>query len=201
MLDFAKEKYTLKNLLAHGNTVKAVMQGAQERGIKLSDAEKDKASEVAGRLLVCFDNNEVQLGVELVGTMKLPGYGNVLLSVFSQARTPEPLRKLCVTTMIELDPKQAAPLVESLLNDKEVIAIREHIANVFAGTNRPDAHAALIQALQNAPARLQSTIALGMASSPQGGERLLASHRSRQGVAASAARSSGRDPPAKRQDR
>ncbi len=173
VLDFAQKKYTLKNLLAHGQTVKAVVQGAQERGIKLTDAEKDKASLVAGRLLVCFDNNEVQLGVELVGTLKLPGYGNVLLSVFSQTRTPEPLRKSCVTTMVELDPKQAAPLVESLLSGKEAIAIREHIANVLAGTNRPDAHAALIQALQKAPARLQSTIALGMASTPQGGERLL----------------------------
>ncbi len=173
VLDFAQEKYTLKTLLSHGNTIKAVVQGAQERGIPLTDAEKDKASVVVGRLLVS-PGNEAQLGVELVGTLKLTGFGNVLLAIFSQTSTPEPLRKSCVTTMVALDPKQAVPtLVGPLLGDGEKIAIREHIAAVLAGTNRPDAHAALVQALQKAPARLQSTIALGMASSAQGGDRLL----------------------------
>ena len=65
------------------------------------------------------------------------------------------------------------PLTQLLLNEKEAIAIREQVVSALAGINHPEAHAALVQALQNAPARLQSTIALGMAGSPQGGDKLL----------------------------
>src|SRR5207244_2876010 len=75
---------------------------------------------------------------------------------------------------IHIDAKATVPLLAALLlNEKEAIAIREHAASTLAGANQPEAHAALVKALQSAPARLQTTIALGMASSPQGGDRLL----------------------------
>jgi putative heme-binding domain-containing protein len=73
-----------------------------------------------------------------------------------------------------MDAKYAIPPLSGiLLNDKEPIAVREQIASALAGTNHGDAHSALVQGLQNAPARLQTTIALGMAGSAQGGDRLL----------------------------
>src|SRR5439155_24377413 len=92
----------------------------------------------------------------------------------NQHKTSEGLRKACITALVAIDAKEAVePLTQLLLNEKEAIAIREQTASALAGTNHPDAHAALVKALQNAPARLQTTIALGMAGSPQGGEKLV----------------------------
>jgi putative heme-binding domain-containing protein len=55
----------------------------------------------------------------------------------------------------------------------EAFSLREHVAQVLGGNNQPDAHAELLQVLAVAPARLQSAIAVGLAGSPQGAEKLL----------------------------
>ena len=47
------------------------------------------------------------------------------------------------------------------------------MAIALASTNRAEAHAVLLMTMETAPARLQTIIALGLADSPQGGEKLL----------------------------
>src|ERR1019366_6102076 len=91
-----------------------------------------------------------------------------------KAEIPEGLRKAAIVSLVNIDWEHAVePLKQLLLDEKESIAIREQVANSLAVINHLAAHAALLQALQNAPARLQTTIALGMAGSPQGGDKLL----------------------------
>jgi putative heme-binding domain-containing protein len=47
------------------------------------------------------------------------------------------------------------------------------VATALAATNRADAHVVLLKSMETAPARLQTTIALGLADSRQGGEKLV----------------------------
>jgi putative heme-binding domain-containing protein len=163
-----------KNLAAQGNVLKTALQAAQERGLKLTDVERTAAEDIVVRLLQTKPANELQLGVELAAALKLTKTQPQLLAMVGRTNIPEPLRKACITALVSVDAAKAMPTLSAmLLNDKEAIVIREQVANALAGTNHPDAHAALLSALQNAPARLQDTIALGMASSPQGGDRLL----------------------------
>jgi putative heme-binding domain-containing protein len=163
-----------ENLVYQAAILKATLQGAQERGIKLTNQDRESAGAGVAELLKTPALDVVQSGVELAGALKLTKMQPQILALVNQAKTPEALRKACITSLVAIDAKEAVePLTQLLLNEKEAIAIREQTANALAGTNHPDAHAALVKALQNAPARLQTTIALGMAGSPQGGERLL----------------------------
>jgi putative heme-binding domain-containing protein len=172
-LDLAKKKYA-KNLSAQGDVLKAVIQGAQERGIKLGDADRAAASKIVEALIDSAPALASLVGAEVAGTLKIASAQPRLLALVSQSTTAEPLRKTCIASLVQIDAKGTiAPLARILLNDKEAIQVREQVASALAGVNHPDAHAELVKALQSAPARVQTTIALGMAGTPQGGERLL----------------------------
>ncbi|HZZ80326.1 MAG TPA: PVC-type heme-binding CxxCH protein [Gemmataceae bacterium] len=172
-LEFARTQYA-KNQAAQGDVLKAVIQGAQERGIKLGDADRAAASKIVEALIDQAGTLPSLVGAEMAGTLKVASTQPRLLALVSQPTTAEPLRKACITSLVQIDAKGTiAPLGRILLDDKEAIQVREQVANALAGVNHPDAHAELVKALQNAPARVQATIALGMAGTPQGGERLL----------------------------
>ncbi len=172
-LDFVQKKH-VNSMAVQGSVLKAAVQAAQERGIKLTDDDRTSAEGIVERMLKAPPSNELQIGVELAGTLKLARTKLRLFELVSQPNIPEPVRKTCITSLVSIDPTEAVPTLERLLlNEKEAITIREQVASALAGTNHPEAHAALVKALQNAPARLQTTIGLGMAGSPQGGERLL----------------------------
>lgn len=172
-LDFAQEKHA-KSLSMQGTLLKAAVQAAQERSLKLADADRAAAEKIVNRLLNAPASKDAQVGAEMAGVLKLPETQPQLLVIVNQTKTPQELRKLCITSLVAIDAKAAlGPLTRLLLDDKEAIAIREQTANALAGLNQAEAQGALIKALENAPARLQTTIALGMAGSPQGGEKLL----------------------------
>ncbi len=157
-----------------GQMLKTILQANQERGGTLSKADLVKCETTVANLLDAKGSADKQIGAELAGTLKLASTQPILLAMISKTETAEAVRKSCVGALVSIDAKSAIPpLGQMLLNEKEPIALREQVANALAGTNHADAHATLVQALQSAPARLQTTIALGMAGSTQGGERLL----------------------------
>jgi putative heme-binding domain-containing protein len=97
-----------------------------------------------------------------------------LLALATQKGVPDPVRKACFASLLNIDAKQAVePLVRIVLSDKEEIGIREQVARDLGGTNHPAAQAALVQALQTAPARVAFAIAFGLSGSKPGGEKLL----------------------------
>src|SRR5439155_7421036 len=53
------------------------------------------------------------------------------------------------------------------------MALREHVAHTLAGINQPASRAELLKVVAAAPARLQGVIAVGLAGSLEGGEKLL----------------------------
>jgi putative heme-binding domain-containing protein len=154
--------------------LKTVQQASQERGQKLGDKEKRLAETVAGHLLASPDPKQVQNGIELASAFKLLSAQPALLDLARDTRAPEAIRKSAVTTAVSIEPAKAVKVLgEVLLNDKEAIAVREQVAIGLASTNQSGAHAALLKAMEAAPARLQTVIALGLAGSPQGGQGLL----------------------------
>ena len=172
-LDHLAKKHADKPA-AQGQLLKAILQARQERGVALTKEERGRIEPIVANLMSAPATGEQVLGAELAGTLKLAKAQPQLLALVGKSDTPEPLRKACVAALVSLDAKQAIPTFSAmLLNEKEAIAIREQVANALAGTNQAEAHAALVKALSDSPARLQTTIALGMAGSPQGGDRLL----------------------------
>jgi HEAT repeat protein len=173
VVDYIGKKH-VANVNSQGLLLKAFVQATQERGGKLELKDRTMVEQLVTTLIASPKSADKQLGADLAGSFKLVKAQPQLLAMVGQANLSEAVRKQCVTTLVNLDGKQAIPpLSEILLSEKEPIAVREQIANALAATNRAEAHAALVQALQNAPARLQTTIALGMAGGVQGGDRLL----------------------------
>src|SRR5206468_1547688 len=63
-LDFAETKYANK-LVGQGIILKATLQAAQERGIKVTDDDRDAAARIVGNLLSAPGFDVVQVGAEL----------------------------------------------------------------------------------------------------------------------------------------
>src|SRR5262245_33264810 len=155
-------------------SVKGLLQGTQERGGKLNNLEQKWAAGAVARLLDSTKPNVLQDGIELAGSMKLGIAQPALLGITKNPQQPEAQRKSAIAALVTIEPKQHVDaLTRLLLDDAEKIGVREQIASSLSAVNQPEAYTALVQAFEKSPARLQTTIALGMAGSMQGGSRLL----------------------------
>jgi putative heme-binding domain-containing protein len=154
--------------------LKTVQHATQERGETVGKKEREFAEKVSHALLGSVNAKDVETGIDLAGAFKLASAQPALLSIAKSPATADALRKNAVSTAVVIDPPGAIKaLSEVMLNDAEALAVREQAAMALAGTNRPEAHTALVKTMESAPARLQTVIALGLAGSPQGGEKLL----------------------------
>jgi putative heme-binding domain-containing protein len=173
MIDLIAARFS-GNLGAQAGLLKIVQQASQERGLNLGAKEMAYAERVVHGLLTASNADLVKNGIELAGAFKVVTAQPALLALARDALAPEPVRRSAVTTAVYIDPARAVKELGQILRDeKQSIALREQLATALSGTNRPDAHAALLQVLESAPAQLQSAIAQGLAGSPQGGEKLL----------------------------
>jgi putative heme-binding domain-containing protein len=151
--------------------LQTLQQASQERGRGPGEVEVKLAENLAQALLA---SPAPQGGIDLAGAFRLTSAQPTLIALARNPKMPEPVRKSAVGTAITLGPAVAVKaLAEILRNDAETIAVREQVATALAGTNNPDAHDALVKTMEAAPARLQTVIALGLAGSPKGGEKLL----------------------------
>jgi putative heme-binding domain-containing protein len=172
LLDLVRERYKSMQYLGAGT--RGLVQGTQERGGQLSDAERRWVEDATARLLDSKQAKPLQDGIEVAGALKIAAAQPALLGIVRNGGLPEAQRKSAVAALVSIEPRQhVEPLVRLLLNDKEPIGVREQVAASLAGTNEKEAHAALIEALAKAPAALQTTIAVGMTGSPHGGDKLL----------------------------
>jgi putative heme-binding domain-containing protein len=154
--------------------LKSVQQANQERGRGAGDAERKLAESLVRTLLASSNTPQVQSGIELAGLFKLAAAQPALVSIARDPKVAEPVRNSAASAAIASDPVGAVKALSAiLLDDKEQVVVRQQVATALASTNRPEAHTALVAAMEASPARLQSVIALGLAASPQGGERLL----------------------------
>jgi putative heme-binding domain-containing protein len=153
---------------------KAMQQGIQEQGAKLSEAARQWAEELARKLLTAREADVLIAGAELAGSLQMTALQDVLVERANRKELPEAVRRAALDALIAIHAKEHIGLLGQVLSDAaEPFPLREHIAQVLGGNNQPAAHAELLKTLAVAPARLQSAIAIGLAGSSQGAEKLL----------------------------
>ena len=173
LLAFVRDRRA-EGLTRQVELLKAVEQGTQERGGPLDEPRRAFALELFGALLSSTRADEVQAGINLATTFRLPAMRERLESLAKEAATPEAQRTAAVTALVGIDPKGTVPLLARLLDDPaRPIASREQAATVLASIDQPEARTELIRVLPAAPERLQTTIAAGLATRRAGAEALL----------------------------
>jgi putative heme-binding domain-containing protein len=154
--------------------LKAIQQGTQERGAALGPDGRDLAAAVATALIASANPGEVQNGIELAGSLKLEPARGALAAVATSARAALPQRSAALTSWTAIDPSGARESLGRILRDAgEPVELRETAANLLVGLGQPETRATLVEALATAPARLQTSIASGLALSRPGAEALL----------------------------
>jgi putative heme-binding domain-containing protein len=153
---------------------KAVQQGTQERGGRLSDAARAWGEGLIARLISSAADGQVLAGIDLAGALRSEASQAPLAALVMRKNAPEGQRRAALAALITIDARRHLATAASLLNDlQESQQMREQAVSTLAGTNQPAALALLLQALPSAPSRLQNVIAAGLAGSRQGAEKLL----------------------------
>jgi putative heme-binding domain-containing protein len=153
---------------------RAFEEGTTERGGQLSADARAWAADLAGKLLASAKPAEVLGGIELAGKLRLEAAEEALVHIAASPKSSEKHRLAALNSLAAIDAKKHTALLGRVLADAgEPLSLREQAAGVLARLNHAEAHAALLAALPAAPARVQSAIALGLASSSEGAEKLL----------------------------
>jgi putative heme-binding domain-containing protein len=161
--------------LAHqAELFKAVQRGTQERGTALGADARTWGVGLAQKLLASQKAEELKLGAELVGSLRLEGPQKKLVELATSASAGAAERQAALEALAAIDAgKHAGTLGKVLADASTPLALREHACGVLARANRAETRAQLVAALAAAPARLQNRIALDLASSRDGAEQLL----------------------------
>ncbi|MGE3804300.1 MAG: PVC-type heme-binding CxxCH protein [Gemmataceae bacterium] len=154
--------------------LKAYERGLQARGKPLDDEARRFADGLAAKLIESKSQRDVLAGLDLCTALKLTSARGPILARVEDRKTPEPQRLAALKALASVDPDAAIPVLGKLLGaGKEPYALRELAAQQLGAINRAAAHTELVKGLAAAPARLQIAIAVGLVSSPKGGEQLL----------------------------
>jgi putative heme-binding domain-containing protein len=173
MFDLIEAKYA-QNPVMKASLVRTIQQAMQERGGKLTDDQRKFSVDLAGKLLADTGPSKLQEGIDLAQSLRMTEAVDPLVQVIRSKKLPAGIRKNAIAAAVSLDAaKSQEPLSRILLDDAENLTVREQVASALASINQPKAYDVLVSALSKAPAALQATIALGMAGSKQGGEKLL----------------------------
>jgi putative heme-binding domain-containing protein len=173
LLEFAR-KHGPADLQHQAELFKALQQGTQERGGKLSPEARQWGTELARQLLASKRSSAVLAGAEAAGSLRQAELQQPLLALASTRDLQENQRRAALDALVTIDAPAQIPFLSRLLAEStEAMPVREHSARLLAGINQPQAHAELLKALALAPARLQTMIALGLVGSREGAASLL----------------------------
>jgi putative heme-binding domain-containing protein len=155
--------------------LRAIEQGTQERGAKLSEAVRGWAQELAQQLLSSGQIKDVNTAIDLAGAFKLESLQKPLAEIAgSRERSDVGQRSAALNALVAIDARRHTALLGRITADAaEPLPLRETGANLLARLNHAEAQAELLKALPTAPARIQNVIATGLAGSPGGAAKLL----------------------------
>jgi putative heme-binding domain-containing protein len=177
LLAFARDRQPeapARDLGQQATLFRAIQRGTQERGDKLAKPVRAWAMELAGRLLASTNGADVESGIKLAGELRLKDQQKRLAEVAGRRDAPEGQRKAAVEALASLDARGNAAVLGRVLADAETsLALREQCINLLARANQAETRAELLRILPASPARLQTSIAVGLAASPAGAEKLL----------------------------
>jgi putative heme-binding domain-containing protein len=153
---------------------KAIQQGTQERGGKLQPEARQWASALARQLLASGQAHAIQTGAELAGSQHMAELQEPLTALAGKKQLPDNQREAALDALVAINTRGQIPLLDHLITDTaESMSLREHSALLLARINQPEAHAEVLKMLAVAPAPLQNVIAIGLAGSRQGADKLL----------------------------
>jgi len=116
----------------------------------------------------------VESAIKMIGELLLTDQQKRLVELAGKRSAPAGQRKAALESLMKLDPRRHAAVLGSVLADAEApLSLREHSANQLAQANQSQTRDELLKILPTAPANLQTTIAVGLAASPAGAEKLL----------------------------
>ncbi|HEX3149356.1 MAG TPA: c-type cytochrome [Gemmataceae bacterium] len=153
----------------------AYQRGLQQKGGPRFDKDDtDFAEGLLGRGLKDVDGQVVQSCLDLATALKLKSAADGVRDFAMQKDRPDAQRGAAFATFLAVDPVRAGPIVGKVLTDAdERIEVRERAAQALAGAASPATYAELTGALEKAPARLQTSIAIAMAGQAAGADHLL----------------------------
>ena len=153
----------------------AYQRGLQQKGGPRFD--KDDTAFAEGLLVKGLkeaDGQVVQSCLELATSLKLKSSAETVREFAMKKDRPDGQRGAAFTAFLALDPVRGGPLLGKVLTDAdERVEVRERAAQALAGSASPATYAELVAALEKAPARLQTSIAVAMAGQAAGADHLL----------------------------
>jgi putative heme-binding domain-containing protein len=162
------------SLIEQRDLFRAFYQGTQERGARLSPAAQSWGEALTKTLLGSYEKPHFLAGIELAGTLRLKGINGLLLATALNRKEAGDRRAAALSALAAIDSQGSiAALGKILGNAGEAMAVREQAAGLLGQMNQPAAHAELVKTLPAATAQLQTAIALELARSRPGAEKLL----------------------------
>jgi putative heme-binding domain-containing protein len=153
----------------------AYERGLQQKGgIRFDQDDLAFAEGLVVKGLGERDGQVVQACLDLATAMKLKPSAGPIREFALKKNAPVPQRGVAFAALLNLDPVQGGPLLGKVLTDAdERVEVRERVAQALAASQTPAAYSELVAALEKAPARLQTGIALAMAGQQAGADHLL----------------------------
>jgi putative heme-binding domain-containing protein len=173
LLKYATQSF-MGNVRPQAEVFKAIQRGTQERGQPLDAGMRAWGEQLTTKLLATDREKDLLVGIELAGSLKAQALQGQLSTLLLNAKASEAVRKAAASALAAIQPKDHLALLGRLLADpREPMPLREHLAGALGGTNLGAARAELVRALQTAPSRLETVIAVALAGSREGAEKLL----------------------------
>ncbi len=154
--------------------LRAIQQGAQERGGALDAAARVRAAELADRLLAARSPGEVALGVDVVREFGFREKAQTLKAIVERSSQGDSTRMHALKTIIAIDPKANFTFAADVLAGAGFpLPVREQAAVLLGNLSDPKAAAALTAQLPLSPEPLQKAIATALAEKRPGAIALL----------------------------
>lgn len=154
--------------------LRGISRGLQERAAPMGDEILDWAGNLVPELIGARDAPTVQTGIELAEMLKLRPARSILIKLAGDAQAVEAHRSAALRALLTIDPEGSVARLGRLLVDASApAALRDQAAGLLGQSNREDARAQLVAALPTVPARMQNSIAVALAGTRVGAEKLL----------------------------
>jgi putative heme-binding domain-containing protein len=154
--------------------LKAIQQGAQERGAVLDEPTRRVAAQLASQLLDSSQPDDVTLGIDVVRAFQFRDMQPALKKVIERRDLSEQPRMHAMGALTAIDPRaNLATVADVLGNASAPILMRAWAANLLGNLERAEAKSALLKNLPIVPERLQSAIAAALVRRREGAEALL----------------------------
>jgi putative heme-binding domain-containing protein len=154
--------------------LKAIQQGAQERGEALDEPTRRQGALLAGQLLRSDRPSDVTLGIDAVRDFRFRDMQVDLKKLIERRDLAEGPRMYAMAALSEIDPRANLATIAGVLADGSLpLGMRAESARLLGTINRGESQAALLSNLPFAPDHLQSAIAAALVRRRDGADALL----------------------------